>query len=52
VPSWWEGGTLNMCYIPNILKHFGDPVCLRCDVNDIPPQSGMKSPAQSCLLSG
>lgn len=41
VPSWWEGGELNMCFIVNIVKHFGEPVCLRCDANDIPPTTGV-----------
>ncbi|XP_067947668.1 protein jagged-2-like [Watersipora subatra] len=43
VPSWWEGGELNMCFIVNIVKHFGEPVCLRCDANDIPPTAGCAS---------
>lgn len=37
VPSWWEGGTLGMCNIVNILKHGGEPTCLRCAANDVKP---------------
>ena len=37
VPSWWEGGELAMCNIVNIVKHGGEPVCLRCDADDIRP---------------
>lgn len=35
VPSWWEGGTVGVCQVVNIVKHGGEPVCLRCDANDI-----------------
>lgn len=46
VPSWWEGGRLNMCNIVNILKHGGEPTCLRCAADDIRPQDS-KSPTFS-----
>lgn len=41
VPSWWEGGELNMCNVVNILKHGGEPTCLRCAAND-------EKPADNC----
>lgn len=34
VPTWWEGGFLNMCFQVNIEKHGGHNICLRCDTND------------------
>lgn len=40
VPSWWDGGELNMCYIVNIEKHGGEPTCSRCGVNDPAPEFG------------
>ena len=37
VPSWWDGGELNMCFVVNVAKHGGDEICLRCDAHDVPP---------------
>lgn len=43
VPSWWEGGRLQMCTIVNILKHGGEPTCLRCAADDQRPQDSKLS---------
>lgn len=37
VPTWWTGGELNMCNVVNIVKHGGEPVCLRCAADDQKP---------------
>ena len=39
VPSWWEGGERNMCFVVNIEKHGGDKTCLRFAANYIPTPS-------------
>ncbi|KAF6016907.1 hypothetical protein EB796_024775 [Bugula neritina] len=37
VPTWWTGGEVGVCNIVNIVKHGGEPVCLRCAADDVQP---------------